>query len=453
MSVATVQATAFEADFERFERGAGASAPDWLHAFRRDAMEKFRAQGIPGPKHEDWLYTRTAPLARNLLPFAPRAAQIPGSLAAHRFALGLEAGPRLVFLNGRFEPSLSNGEGLPEGVTLVHGAAMRGEEEHAHLRAELGQVVDIARHPFAALNSAFLYDGFVLHVPPGVVVEQPVQTLFLHTPVGEAVSVHPRLLLVAGANSQVTFIEHYGIDCIGALAGAPCFTNAVTEYVLEAGANVRTIRIQREGTNTFHVGMTAAKQARDSRLDHISLSLGGAIDRNEIHVSLDEPGAECNLHGLYVLGHEEHVDNHTVIRHQVPHCKSTQLFKGVLGGKSNGAFTGRVVVAQDAQKTIAEQANHNLLLSDHAVTETRPQLEIYADDVQCAHGATIGRLDEEALYYLRSRGVGPRSARNLLVHAFASEITEAAGDQQLIDGLEMLIASRLEGRANVPEEA
>jgi Fe-S cluster assembly protein SufD len=451
VSLATVQATAFEADFERFQKVAGATAPAWLHDVRRGAMEQFREQGIPGPKHEDWLYTNTAPLARNLLPFAPRAVHVPASLAAHRFALGVEEGPRLVFLNGRFEASLSRTTGLPEGVTLVHGAALR-DETQAPLRAELGSVVDLAKHPFAALNTAFLHDGFVLRVPAGVVVEQPVQTLFLHTPVGQPVAVHPRVLVVAGENSQVTFIERYGIDCIGALAGAPCFTNAVTEYVLAAGARVKALRIQHEGTNTYHVGLTAARQARDSRFDSVSLSLGGSIDRNEIHVSLDQPGAECNLNGLYVLGQSEHVDTHTVIRHEVPHCKSTQLYKGVLGGKSHGAFTGRVVVAPNAQKTIAEQANHSLLLSDHAVAETRPQLEIYADDVQCSHGATIGRLSEEALYYLRSRGIGPRTARNLLVHAFASEITAAAGQPQLIEGLETLIASRLEGRARAAEE-
>lgn len=450
MSLATVQATAFEADFERFANAAGAHAPAWLHELRGGAMEQFREQGIPGPKHEDWLYTNTAPIAQSLLPFAPRAVHVPASLAAHRFALGVEEGPRLVFLNGRFEASLSSTEGLPAGVTLIHGAALR-DEAQADLRAELGSVADISEHPFAALNTAFLHDGFVLRVPAGVVIEQPVQTLFLHTPVGQAVAVHPRVLVVAGENSQVTLIERYDIDCIGALAGAPCFTNAVSEYVLAAGARVRALRIQQEGTNTYHVGLTAARQARDSRFDSISLSLGGSIDRNEIHVTLEEQGAECNLNGLYVLGQSEHVDNHTVIRHRVPHCKSTQLFKGVLGGKSNGAFTGRVVVAPDAQKTVAEQANHSLLLSDHAVAKTRPQLEIYADDVQCSHGATIGRLDEEALYYLRSRGIGPRTARNLLVHAFASEITAAAEEPQLIEGLEALIASRLEGRARVLE--
>ena len=451
MSLATVQATAFEADFERFEKIAGANAPAWLHALRREAMEQFRIQGIPGPRHEDWLYTNTAPLAKSMLPFAPRAVNVPASLAAHRFTLGVQKGARLVFLNGRFEPSLSSTNGLPEGVTLVHGAALR-EEKHAPLRAELGTVVDIAQHPFAALNTAFLHDGFVLRVPPGTVIEHPVQTLFLHSPVGQPVAVHPRLLLVAGKNSQATFIERYGIDCIGALAGAPCFTNAVAEYVLAPGARVRALRVQHEGTSTYHVGLTAVRQARDSRFDSISLSLGGAIDRNEIHVALQGPGAECNLHGLYVLGADEHVDNHTVVHHEVPHGTSKQLFKGVLGGRSHGAFTGRVIVAPDAQKTVATQANHSLLLSNHAVAETRPQLEIYADDVQCAHGATIGRLDEEALYYLRSRGIGPRTARNLMVHAFASEITQAAADPQLVEGLEILIASRLEGRARAAED-
>jgi len=452
VNTATAPTTAFEAEFDRFEKRAGSQAPAWLRDLRRDAFAHFRAQGLPGRKHEDWLYTNTAPLAAAPLPLAPRAEHIPASLAAHRFALGVEDGPRLVFLNGRFEASLSKTDDLPEGVVLVHGAALR-DEEHAHLRADLGTVADVTRHPFVALNTAFLHDGFVLHVPPGVVVEEPVQTLFLHTPTGKPVAVHPRLLVVAGENSRVTFVERYSIDCVGALAGGTCFTNTVAEYVLGAGAHVQSVRVQHEGTRTYHIGFTAVRQARDSRFETVALSLGGAIDRNEIHVALEGEGAECSLRGLYVLGGKEHVDDHTVVQHRVPHCRSTQLYKGVLGGHGHGAFTGRVVVARDAQKTSAQQANHNLLLSDHAVAETRPQLEIYADDVQCTHGATIGRLDEQALNYLRTRAIGPRTARNLLVHAFASEVTQSVADARLAAGLETLIASRLDRRANEETDA
>ncbi len=450
MSTATVQATAFEAEFDRFAKLTADTAPAWLRTMRHEAFEQFRAQGIPGPKHEEWLYTNLTPLARTALPLAPRPGEVPTSLAAHRFTLGVETGPRLVFLNGRFEPTLSSTSGLPDGVVLIHGAALR-DEEHAELRKELGTVADTSVHPFAALNTAFLNDGFVLRVPAGVVVDEPVQTLFLHTPTGQPVAVHPRILVVAEENSQVTFVERYGINCIGALAGGTCFTNAVTEYVLGQSARVKAVRIQHEGTSTYHVGLTAVRQARDSHFDAVTLSLGGAIDRNEFSIDIDGEGAECNLAGLYVLNRNEHVDNHTVVRHNVPHGRSSQLFKGVLAGKSHGAFTGRVIVAKHAQKTIAEQANHTLLLSDGAVAETRPQLEIYADDVQCTHGATIGRLDEEALYYLRARAIDPGTARNMLVHAFASEVTEAAGSPQLVEGLERLIASRLERPSEDPD--
>ena len=430
--------TAFETDHDTF--GAERPAPTWMAALRAHGLASFRSLGLPSTRDEEWLYTNVTPLARGHFPPAPAAEHPPTSLSAHRFTLGMDDGPKLVFLNGRYEASLSNTADLPEGVSIRSLAAVRADEEVAGL----GDVASAAKHPFVALNQAYLDDGALVHVRSGTVVHEPIQLLFLHDPTGKAVAVHPRVHVLAEKGSDVTIVERYGIDCIGALAGGTCFTNAVSEYVLEANARVHAVRVQREGTRTYHIGFTGVRQDRDSHFMSTSISLGGAIDRNEVRTRLTAEGAECTLNGLYVITNEEHCDNHTVVHHDVPHGTSRQLFKGILGGKARGAFTGRVVVARGAQKTTGEQANHNLLLSDNAIAEARPQLEIYADDVQCAHGATIGRLDREQLYYLRSRGIDKTDARNLLVHAFASEITEAAGDDRITEGLEALIAARLE---------
>ena len=441
MSEVTTAARAFEAEFERFLEEE-ANAPAWLSDYRRAGMESFRALGMPGPQDDDWLYTNATPLRRDTFPSAPAAAIVPETLAAHRFALGLDEGPRLVFLNGRYEPTLSATNGLhDEGVVLTSLAAAWDDEA---VRRRIGATADTGVHPFAALNAAFLRDGAFLRIPKGCVVADPIQLIFLHTPTGAPVAVHPRIVVHAEEGSRATIVERYGIDCIGALAGGTCFTNAVSEYDLAANASLRVVRLQREGTQTYHIGLTAVRQARDSRFEETAVSLGGAIDRNEARVELLGSGAECTLNGLYVIANKEHVDNYTVVRHAVPHCRSGQLFKGIMGGRSRGAFTGRVIVDPQAQQTEATQANHNLLLSREATAQTRPQLEIYADDVKCAHGATIGRLDEEAHFYLRSRGIGPIRARNLLVHAFASEITEAVGDERITAGLEALLAARLE---------
>lgn len=432
--------TVFVSDHEAFV--SAHPAPAWVTARRDAGLEAFRTLGLPSSRDEDWLYTNVAPLARGHFPPAPASAHPPASLAAHRFTLGMDSGPCLVFLNGRFEASLSRTEDLPAGVEVTSLAASR----EAGPIEELGTAADVSAHPFVALNQAHLDDGALVRVAAGTVAHEPIQVLFLHTPTGAPVAVHPRLLVVAEPASGVTIVERYGIDCIGALADGTCLTNAVSEYLVGDGADVRVVRVQREGTRTYHIGFTGVVQGRDSRFASTSISLGGEIDRNEVRARLTAAGAESVMNGLYVITNEEHCDNHTVVRHEVPHGTSRQLFKGILGGKARGAFTGKVVVEPGAQKTVAEQANHNLLLSADSIAETRPQLEIHADDVQCAHGATIGRLDEDQLYYLRSRGIDRITARNLLVHAFAGEITDAVGDERIVDGLRSLLAARLERR-------
>jgi Fe-S cluster assembly protein SufD len=434
------EADAFLADFERQEN---AEAPAWLKELRREGMRAFLDQGFPTRRDEEWIYTDTAPLRRNRFALAAASKHLPTTLSEQRFALGLKTGPRLVFLNGRYEPSLSRPEGLPRGARLTSLAeVLDGDDPLA--RDRLGALLDLSHLPLGALNSAFLADGLFLHLPRGAEVEQPIQAIFLLEPAGEPAAVHPRLLVLAEERSRATIVERYGVECVGALGALGGFTNAVFEAHLGEGARLEVVRVQREGGQEHHVGLTLARVGRDASFVHTSLSLGGALCRQELRVDLDAPGASCDLQGLYVIANKEHVDHHVVVRHRATDCRSRQLFKGILGGQAVGAFTGRVEVGEGAQRTSAEQANHSLLLSREAVAETRPQLEILADDVKCSHGATIGQLSDDAIHYLRTRGLGPLAARNLLVHAFAGEITHAVGDPRVAEGLDALIASRLE---------
>jgi Fe-S cluster assembly protein SufD len=443
MSDLVTEANAFLADFERLERAGAGRTPRWLEEHRREGMRSFLDRGFPTRRDEDWRYTDVAPLKRHRFALAPPAAAVPATLSEQRFALGLRRGARLVFVNGRFVPSLSRADALPRGARLASLAeALAGGD--SDLEDGIGALARPAEHPFAALNSAFLADGLFLDLPPGAVVEEPIQAIFLLEAAGSAIAVHPRLYLRLGAGSRATLIERYGVECVGALGAVGGFTNAVLEAVLGDGADLRVVRVQREGGQEHHLGLTAARLGAGARLAQTSLSLGGALCRHETHVAFTGPGAECDLRGLYAIAQSEHSDHHTVVRHEVPDCASRQLYKGILAGHARGAFTGRVVVARAAQRTAARQANHNLLLSRDATAETRPQLEILADDVKCTHGATIGQIDDDALFYLRTRGLGPLAARNLLVHAFAGEITQSVGDERITAGLEALLGARLD---------
>lgn len=410
--------------------------PPWLTELRRQAMHRFVTHGLPTTRHEDWIYTNLAPLAaRNFQRARAVTTPEPGTLEGHH--LHALTGPRIVFVNGHFDPHLTDLDALPDGVTAVPlQQALRESPER--MRSHIERLVEGGDHPFADLNTAFFEDGVVLRIGKGVDAPKPIQVVFVMKSWQNDVVEHPRLILLAEENSRATVVERYEAQGPG-----DRFTNAATRVDVRAGARLEHIRLQREGSSSFHVGITHVRQARDSTYESVSVSLGGTVSRHEIEVGLVEPGASCSLGGLYVLGGKEHVDNHTVVHHRVPSCTSSELYKGILGGRSRGAFTGRMVVHKDAQHTSSTQANHNLLLSDDAVADTRPQLEIYADDVQCAHGATIGQLDEDQAFYLRSRGLKPLAARNLLIHGFASEVLETVRDDEVRALLERVLESRL----------
>ena len=419
--------------------GGNGHNPAWLSAIRADAGARFTELGYPTTRHEDWKYTSVAPIAETAFQPAPddAASVTPDDLRPFLFADSDVH--RLVFVGGRFAPRLSRIDRLPDGITLGSLAEIL---QSSPLRTE----PHLARHaayrdqPFTALNTAMFEDGAVVFLPDGAILDAPVHLLFLSTGLDEPTVSHPRSLIVAGANSRATVVETYATIGTGV-----CFTNAVTEVIAGQDAVIEHCRIERENERAFHVGALHLRQERGSRIGSHAVSLGGGLVRHNVHAVLAGEGCDCRLNGLYVLRGDQHVDNHLRVEHAAPRCSSRECFRGVLDDRSRGVFTGRIVVHQNAQRTDAKQTNNTLLLSDNAQAESRPQLEILADDVKCTHGATVGQVNKDAMFYLRSRGIEPAAARTLLICAFASESMGEVRFAPLRARLEELLRTRLPG--------
>jgi Fe-S cluster assembly protein SufD len=347
-------------------------------------------------------------------------------------------GNRLVFFNGVYAPQCSNLQRLPRGVR-IQSLAEAIEQKDPIVAAKLGHYANYPSQAFVALNTAFLGGGAVIVVPPGCRLSEPVHLIFASAGGDMPVISHPRILIVAGAGCEARIIESY----IG-LEDGRYFCNAVTELVGEADAMIEHCRLQRESDVGFHVGAFAAHLARGCRLTAHAVTLSGALVRNNVRVILDGEDAECFLNGLYLADGTQHVDNYTEIEHAKPRGTSSELYKGILGGRARGVFNGKIVVHKDAQKTNARQTNKNLLLSPNAAVNTKPQLEIYADDVKCSHGSTIGQIDPDAMFYLRSRGLGVDEASSLLSFAFASEVIGKIKIETLGRRLEDHLAARFQ---------
>ncbi|MGO9230429.1 MAG: Fe-S cluster assembly protein SufD [Bryobacteraceae bacterium] len=358
----------------------------WAQELRETAFQRFAALGFPTTHDEEWRFTNVAPIARA------------------DFKLGLAAGQ----------------------VTGITGGAQAGTLEEA--RQHLGRLAVFDRQAFVALNTAFLENLVMIRIPSGAVIQEPIQVAF-NGVAGQAT--HPRLLLVVGADAHCTFVESY-------TGAGSYFTNAVTEIVAGDRAVVNHYKIQRESVEAFHVATLAAQLGRSANFTSHSISLGGALVRNDLNVVLSE-GTEVMLNGLYIVNGSQHIDNHTSIDHAKPHGTSHELYKGILDGQATAVFNGRIIVRPDAQKTDSKQTNKNLVLSDEAVIDTKPELQIWADDVRCTHGATIGQLDAEALFYLQSRGIGKQQARRLLTYAFAQDIVDRVKVPALKDSLEQVL--------------
>jgi Fe-S cluster assembly protein SufD len=416
----------------------------WLSEVRRKAIEDFSVAGFPTTQQEEWKYTSVEPLLATAFTPSP-----PGSngLSADRlepFALGKGAGCLLVFVNGRFSENLSKLDSLPSGVRVENLAAtLQGKIED--LKPHLARHAGTEGHPFAALNTALLSDGAFVFIPSGTVVEEPIQLLFA-TNAAEPWMTHPRVLIVAGESSRASIIESY----VG-FGEQAYFTNAVTEVVAQDDAVIEHCRLLQEGNGAYHISTIQSHLSRNSNITSHNFALGGALVRNNINSVIDAEGAECTLYGLYVVADRQHIDNHTRIDHAKPHGSSREVYKGILDGRSRAVFNGRVIVRPDAQKTDAKQTNRNLLLSKEALVNTNPELEIYADDVKCTHGATIGQIDEDALFYLRARGISEEAARNVLVYAFAGDLVDQVRSHPARKYLEKVLQARLPGGSGIGE--
>ncbi len=410
--------------------------PAWLASRRREGMARFLALGFPSPDDEEWRQTPVAAIART--DFRPAEPAPAGSVAWEGLALDHAAdGPRIVLINGRFEPSLSALGDLPDGLEILP-LREAARAEGPGVAALLGSVARTADRAFASLNDALWTDGALVRVAAGTAVEPEVHVVHVTVPSGDATAWNPRTLIVAGDGSELHVTETFT-----GLPGATYLTNAVSEIAVGANAEVHHVRVQAEPDSAYHVGLLEGRQARDARLVSHNLSWGAALARHDVGSRLDGEGAECLLYGIAVASGRQHVDNHTSLDHAKPHCPSWELYKSILSGAARSVFNGRIVVRPDAQKTDAKQSNRNLLLSRDALAYTRPQLEIYANDVKCTHGATVGRLDDDALFYLRARGIGTAEARDLLVHAFAGEVLEAVKRPGLRRRLEAELWRRL----------
>jgi Fe-S cluster assembly protein SufD len=424
----------YAADFARF----GETAAGRLHRpIREAAYARFTALGFPTTRHEDWRFTNVAALAKTAFTLAGPDGTTVRTADFVDVAPAVTDWPRLVFVNGWYVAGLSTAGRVPEGVragslaeALSFDAGAIGEHLFRHARYE--------EHAFTALNTAFAADGAFLHVPDGMDLPHPIDVVHVATPGAEPRMAHPRNLFVVGAGSRVTIIERY----VGASDGV-YFTNAVTEMIAGANAKIDHVKVGRESDRAYHVGAAHFHQDRDSTITSHTVTLGGAIVRNEITPVLDGPGAECGLNGLYLASGRQHVDNHLRVEHAQPHCDSREFFKGILEDRARAVFTGRIVVHKDAQKTDAKQTNMNLLLSEDAQVDTKPQLEIFADDVKCTHGATIGQIDEDAIFYMQTRGIDRETARGVLIFGFAEESLDHIAVVPLRKQLQEVLFDRL----------
>jgi Fe-S cluster assembly protein SufD len=385
-----------------------------------------------------------APIAK--LPFKPVFEVLPNGLTPQtvaQFTFGSLAARRLVFVNGHYLAKASSIGPGKEGVTLTNLAAALATDSGV-IEKHLGCYAQGEDNPFTALNTAFFQDGAFVHVSAGKIVKEPIHLVFISTATETGAALHPRNLLIADPGSQMTILETYV-----STVDAPYFTNAVTELVLGEGAVVEHGKFQDEALSAFHMAAIHAHLGRNCRLISHSIATGARLSRNNIRTSLAGEGVECVLNGLYLTRGDQLADHHMIVEHAYPHCNSHEYYNGILDGRSKGVFHGRILVRKAAQKTDAKQTNKNLLLSEEATVDTKPQLEIYADDVKCTHGATVGQLNDESIFYLRSRGIGTETARRMLIHAFAGEIIERIRHAPAREELDRVVWERLEQNPNL----
>lgn len=422
-------------NFGEFEKRLNGGNESSIHQKRKDALSNFSRLEFPTIKDEEWKYTSIAPLLKfNFVPSYEKkivAKEFIKSLLFDEMEHSL-----IVFVNGRHSSENSIILNMPEGV-IVDSIANQIKKNNEVLLKYFGKYADHQNHIFTALSTAYTDDGAFIYVPAGKIVEEPIHIIFITDSGKEKILSQPRNLFVAEKNSQVTIIEHYvgNIDEV-------YFTNAVTEIVAEENAIIDHIKLQEESKKAFHIARMEVDQERNSNFSSHLISTGADLTRNDFNARFNDEGGECTLNGLYMIDGTQLFDAHTLMDHAKPHCNSHEHYKGILDDKSRGVFNGKIIVRQDAQKTNAFQENNSILLSDEALVNTKPQLEIFADDVKCSHGATIGQMDDDAKFYLKSRGIGEEASKGILLHAFASDVITSIKIESVRNYIEKIITEK-----------
>ncbi len=432
-------------DFKVFEKTLNGQASTRLHHIRQAAIDRFARIGFPSRRQEAWRFTNIEPVKKIKFKHLYDSAKLTADLhiEPYKFA-GVEN--HLVFVNGYFSPQLSGCPSLPDGV-VVESLATAIKKYPDLVNQHLAQYVQFDDHAFAALNTAFMVDGAFVYIPQNVIVEKPIHLLFLSGTHDESILSHPRNLIVLDKSSQATVLESY----VGK-RNSVYFTNPVTEVVMEDNAIMEHYKIERESEKAFHIAVQNIEQKRNSRYVSHNYSFGGSLVRNDLRVVLDGENVDAELNGLYMLWDDQLCDNHTLIEHARPNCRSRELYKGILDDHSRAVFNGKILVHPNAQKTDAVQANKNLLLSDDAKVDTQPQLEIYADDVKCTHGGTVGQMDRDGIFYLRTRGIDEAIARSMIIHSFAGEVLQHIKIDSIRDKLDKEVVKRLNKRFHANEK-
>lgn len=435
----------YQAAFRQLQQQTTATDPAWLARVRESAMDRFEQLGFPSVKEEEWKYTNVAPISKlNFKPGPPPidADALVTSAESARFGYIEAQSSQLIFRNGVLRNDLSSLASLPVGVAAIDLAEAVTDAKYGELiREHLARSADYNANAFTALNTAFFASGAFILIRKGTELQVPLHLNFIADPTDPVSASFPRVLIISEENSRATVIESYA-----STSDAAYFTNAVVEIVLKDGARLEHYKVQRESVDAYHIATTTANLGPNSRYDSTSINFGAQLSRHDIHIKMASEGAECWVDGLYVVSSDQHTDTHSVIDHQQPHCTSHQLYKGILDGKSRAVFNGKIFVRHGAQKTDAMQTNKNLLLSNEARVDTKPQLEILADDVKCAHGAAVGQIEEDELFYLETRGIHPDLARNLLTYGFAEEVIGKIKVDSIRAQLDEAVLNRINAR-------
>lgn len=423
------------ADFRRRELAMNGEAKTPFHHTRQQALEQFETLGFPTPRNEEWKYSNVRNLTSHTYNFSGKHAITAETIAD--ISIPNLTGNVLYFVNGKYEAGLSNLVSAADQISIL---SLRDalETQSELIGTYLGKLTNTKDEAFTALNTAFAGDGVFIHVPKGKVVEEPVVLYFINDTRSENIGSQPRNLFVIGENAQVTLTETFLT-----LGEAQAFTNAVTEIYVAEHALVQYYKVQNDSDNAYHVGTTQVRMADNSHFYAATVSLNGGFIRNNLNIAIDGEHCDAHMYGLYFPDKKQHIDNHTVADHRKPNSESNELYKGVLRGKSTGVFNGKIFVQEDAQKTNAFQSCKNVVLSPEATMNTKPQLEIFADDVKCSHGTTTGQLDDEALFYLRSRGISKDEAMNLLMFAFCEDVITQIKIEPIREYLEGIITEKL----------